>query len=70
MHAANLQFCSFLLFGANVLQIRKNDCASRLAEILSPMTFRFAKMIMRADSQIWKKGVFHRLGKKPQVGLL
>jgi hypothetical protein len=33
MRAANLQFCAFLLFGANDLQIRKNDYASRLAEM-------------------------------------
>jgi hypothetical protein len=33
MCAANLQFCAFLLFGANNLQIRKNDYASRLAEM-------------------------------------
>jgi hypothetical protein len=43
MHARNLQFCAFLLFGANNLQIRKKDYASRIAEILAPMTCRFAK---------------------------
>jgi hypothetical protein len=51
MHAANLQFCAFLLFGANDSHIHKNDYASRLAEILAPTTRRFAKMIMQADSQ-------------------
>jgi hypothetical protein len=54
--------CIFLLFGANGLQIRKNDYASRLAEILAPITRRFAKMMMREDLQKWKKHAFCRLG--------
>jgi hypothetical protein len=33
MCAANLQFCSFLPFGANDLQICKNENAGRLAEM-------------------------------------
>jgi hypothetical protein len=33
MHAAILQFFAFLLFGANILQICKNDYASKLAEM-------------------------------------
>jgi hypothetical protein len=32
-HAVNLQFCAFLLFGANDLQICKNDDVSRLTEM-------------------------------------
>ncbi len=33
MRAAILQFCAFLLFGANNSQTRKNDYASRFAEM-------------------------------------
>ncbi len=33
MRAAILWFCAFLLFGANDLQTRKNDYASRFAEM-------------------------------------
>jgi hypothetical protein len=39
MHAVNLRFCAFSLFGANNLQIRKNDYASRLAEIMEKGAF-------------------------------
>jgi hypothetical protein len=50
MRAANLQFCTFSLFGTKDLLL-KNDYASSLAEILAPMSHRFAKMIMQADLQ-------------------
>jgi hypothetical protein len=36
MHAANLRFCTFLLFGANNPQIHKNDYPSRLEEMKKP----------------------------------
>ncbi len=65
MRAVNLRFCTFSIFGANNLQIRKNDYASRLAEIKKHISLFGAR-----DLQICKNDYVSRLADTKKTHIL